>query len=273
MYLYNSFFKWYAQADNQSNCEIESNALRGTSFFDPFVKDCLESASWSTTLDIEANAWDKCKEENKLSNYEECLNTNRIYKSSMIASFDCYYKELKVLSSTGYNKYRYAKSDALFYGAKETKMYMTYSMCLNGIPKPENVDDSVKFYECVAKHIYEEASLLVLREWKKSPNYNQDFDECKKAIRKELVTSSLLSAPFPNDNFLPYIKCAFERMGLLENNCLYLDRTIKAFKKTNDSNEDVLSCFNKAIGKNDFELLNFWNCLFENQIFNYLELN
>lgn len=258
------------QADKQSQCEEESSALKGTLHLDSFVKDCIDSANWSTTLDIQANAWYKCKEGNKLSDYHECLNNNRIYRESMIASFDCYYTELDVLSLEGYNKYRYAKSDALYYNASDTRFYEVYSKCLDGKGRPADTKDSVTFYECVAQHIYDEGSSLMLKEWKQSPNYNQDFEECKKSIPKELITNSILNTPLSKD-FVPYSKCVFGRMGMLDNDCFYVDRLVEATKKLGISSKMISACFNKAIGESDLDIIGLWNCLVENNVIEKLQ--
>lgn len=255
------------RAYNQSQCEEESSALKGTLYHDSFMKDCVDSANWSTAIDIQANAWYKCKEENKFTAYDECLNNNRIYKASMIAAFDCYYKELRVLSSEGYNKYRYAKSDALYYNASDTRLYEVYSKCLDGKGRLVDIQDSVKFYECVAQNIHNEGSSLMLMEWKQSPNYIQDFEECKKAIPKELITTSNLSTLISND-FVPYAKCVFGKMGMLENDCFYIDRLVEASKKLGVSSKVISTCFNKAIGESELHILQFWNCLVENNVIN-----
>lgn len=191
----------------------------------------------------------------------------------MIPSFDCYYKELEVLTSTGYNKYRYAKSDALYYNTSETGLYEVYSKCLDGKEKPADTNDSVRFYECIAQHLYKEGSSLMLREWRQSPNYTQDFEECKKALRNELTTTSFLSVPFSTNDFVPYVKCVFGRMGLLENDCLYGDRLVDATNKLGASGKDTLMCFNKAVGESDFEFLGLWNCLVENNVISKFVIN
>lgn len=254
------------RADIQSQCEEESTSLRGTLYHNNFIKDCVDSVSWSTTSDIQANAWYKCKDLNKFSSYDECLNNNRIYRTSMIDAFDCYYKELKVLSSEGYNKYRYAKTDALYYNASESKLYEIYSKCLDGKDKLIDTNESVKFYECVAQKMHKEASSLMLKEWRESPNYKQDFEECKKAIPKEFVSSFLLTDSISADGFLPYVKCVFGRMGILENDCFYVDRLVSASKKIEVSNTEIFVCFNKAIGVSSFELVDLWNCLVQKNI-------
>ncbi|KAL5279789.1 hypothetical protein ACFFRR_004034 [Megaselia abdita] len=251
------------KANNQ--CETEADGLQGSPFHETFIKDCIDSGEWKTTLDLQANAWEKCKKEHKLTNYQECLNNNRIYKTSMIPSFDCYYEELQVLSLVGYNKYRYAKTDALYYNTSQAKLYQVYSQCLDGKEKPVDSSDSVKFYECVAQKIYDEGSDLMLKEWKQSPNYTQDFEECKKAIDGKLVTSSFLSTLFLTNDFLPYVKCVFGRMGFLENGCFYGDRLDKALEKNGDPKVSS-KCFHQGVGESDFEFLELWNCLVKNNV-------
>ncbi|KAL5292044.1 hypothetical protein ACFFRR_011063 [Megaselia abdita] len=252
------------------DCEKNANELKDPSLKPIFIRECQESSDWSVNTTFKEQLWVECVEEHSITPYKECLSINAILPLDIIHFFVCY--ELKLGVSTGnveegyqYNIFRIANCESPDTHQSDSEMFDLVSQCMleikGTVETKIQMEEYVEFWDCVTLHY-----------WYNGHGWVPPTKEVSEMVKSDCQASTGLSqSAYDNlyetkvhtEETASYIKCVLETEGIMEDNCILIDRSWQKFQDLNQTEViyTLRHCYNEAAGETSLEYIQYLNCV------------
>lgn len=253
-----------ASNEVQEKCEKEATELKDTPLHDKFVKDCVDSGTWSKTKEESQNVWDECKKKTGYTSYDECLSMNNVHQQDMLAQYDCFDEAIDPEKYADNNVYRWALVDLTYYKSTTAKLYQKYSECLE--KHPVTTSNTLEFSNCYGEKVDKEEHLeSVTRDWvvPSKDEVKANWKDCESLVTPEVVEA--LKKGEACGKSTPFLKCITEKAKVVDKDCFYVDRDIKINNlfSDKDNSEEIKKCYKSAIGKENIDGSEYYKCIWK----------
>ncbi|KAL5273775.1 hypothetical protein ACFFRR_000494 [Megaselia abdita] len=252
------------------DCEKSANELEESSLKTIFLKECQESSNWSVNSTFKQKVWHDCIKELSMSSYSECLSFNTVLFPDVIRFYLCY--ELKVAVSEGnleegyeYNMFRVARCISPDTQQSVSESFDFVSNCMLSIKDKVGATIQVleyeAFWDCITLQFWFNG-----HGWK--PPTKEESDQAKSDCR---ISSGITNSVYENlretktysKEMIPYINCILKKEGVMENECILIDRSWQKFQDL-DKTEVIYTlrnCYKKAAGETSLDHVKYFNCV------------
>lgn len=237
------------------------------------MKGCEVSLDWTVETDalIKQNAWNYCIKDNSVSPFQECLAYNVIFLHKVTPFFICYDFHIDMVAEGNieegivYNLYRVAACESSYTHHSDSEMFVVLAQCMvevkGTVEARLNLQEYYDFWDCVTLHY-----------WYNGHGWDPPSKDASEKAKQDCKASSGISqsaydsleeTKVYTEEMIPYAKCVLETEGIIQNDCVLIDRSWQRYQDLNGTEviHALRQCYYGAAGENSLSYVDYLNCV------------